>query len=407
MKLKNLYYGWIIVFISLCILATNAIAITGFGLFLKPLIAEFGWERGPLSGAFSVAVLIGGVLTQVSGRMSDRFGPRILVTVAGLSLGTGFLLMSQISALWQVYLVWGLFIGITIGCSVVPIRSTIPRWFAEKRGLTMAIPVAGFSLGGIITPLFVQWLISTYGWQLSFFILGFIPFAITVPLAQFLKRDPQQIGLKPYGEGTPIEKSQSISSATREISFTQAIKTGRFWSVAFIQFVFGFCIQTIFVHLAPHSTDVGLTVITAASIISIFAACRLVGNLAAGFFSDRIGGRLVLSGCLVLFTLALAWLLFTTETWMFYVFAVAFGLASGGIIPLLTVVPAELFGLRHLGAIFGFFFLFDTSGGMLGSPLAGLIFDINKSYHLAFGIDAIVGTLAIILSLILLRYKSK
>ena len=172
-----------------------------------------------------------------------------------------------------------------------------------------------------------------------------------------------------------------------------------------MQFAFGFCMQTIIVHIAPYSTDVGLPAITAASILSIFAVSRLVGNLAAGFFSDRIGGRLILSGCLVLFTLALAWLLFATETWMFYVFAVAFGLASGGIIPLLTIVPAELFGVRYLGAIFGTLFLFDTSGGMLGSPLAGLIFDINKSYRLAFGIDIIVGTLAIILSLILLRYK--
>ena len=234
--MKHLYYGWVIVIIGFCVLATNALVIFGFGIFLKPLIAEFDWDRGSLSGAFSLGMLIGGGFSLISGRLSDRFGPRILVTAAGLSLGIGFLLMSQISLLWQVYSVWGLFIGIAIGCSVTPISSAIPRWFTEKRGLAIAIPMAGFNIGAVIAPLLIQWLISAYGWRQSFLVLGFIPLVITVPLAQFIKREPQQIGLKPYGESSLAEKSQPTVPAIPEPPFSLIIKTAPFWIFGAMQF---------------------------------------------------------------------------------------------------------------------------------------------------------------------------
>lgn len=393
--------------IGFCVLAMNALAIFGLGVFLKPLIAEFGWDRGGLSGAFSVGALIGGCLSLISGKLSDRYGPRILVTAAGLSLGTGFLLMSQISLLWQVYVVWGLFIGIALGCSVTPTNSTILRWFTEKRGIAIAIPLAGFNVGAVIVPLFIQWLISAYGWRQSFLILGFIPFIITVPLAQFMKREPQQIELKPYGESRLAEENEPTVSAIPKVSFLQVTKTARFWVFGFMQFAFGFSMQTIIVHITPHAIDVGLSAIIAASILSIVAGGRIVGNLAIGLLSDRIGGRLTLIGCFILLTLTFAWLLFAKESWMFYVFAMAFGFASGGIIPLLAVVPVELFGVEHLGTILGAFFLFGSVGGAIGAPSAGIIFDISGDYKAAFAVSVIIGTLAIILSLILLRYKGK
>lgn len=405
--MKRLYYGWIIVLIGFFILATNSLIIFGFGVLLKPLVAEFGWERGALSGAFSIGMLIAGAMAILTGRLSDRYGPRILLTVAGLSLGTGFLLMSQISSLWQVYLVWGLFIGVAIGCSVAPINSTIPRWFSKKRGIAIAIPLTGFNVGAVIVPFLVQWLISAYGWQQSFIILGFIPLVITVPLAQFMKREPKQIGLNPYGENGPVEKSQPTVSAIPMVPFSQVIKMARFWIFGVVQFAFGFYMQTIIVHINPHATDLGLSAITAASILSIFAGSRAIGSLSIGFLSDRVGSRLVLNGCLILSTLALAWLLFAKESWMFYVFAVSFGLATGGEVLLLAIVPAELFGVGHLGTILGAFLLFGTAGGAIGAPSAGFIFDVTSSYSLAFGINVVFGILAIILGFILLRSKAR
>lgn len=205
MKLKHLHYGWVMVIIAACTLASYALMPYTFGVFLRPLTVEFSWERGALSGAYSMYMLAAGILGIFTGRLSDKYGPRILVTISGLLAGIGLLLMSQINSLWQVYLIWGLFMGIGGSCVVVPVLSTIPRWFTKKRGIAMGITAAGFGLGAVISPLLAQWLISTYDWRQAFIILGLVTFIIIIPLAQFMKHSPQRIGLKPYGENETIE----------------------------------------------------------------------------------------------------------------------------------------------------------------------------------------------------------
>ena len=406
-RLRDLHYGWIMVVLAGFVLATNTLAFFGFGVFLKPLTAEFGWERGAISGAMSAGALVTGVLSLITGRLSDRYGPRILVTGAGLSLGTAFLLMSQIGLLWQVYLVWGLFVGSAISCSVIPINSTIPRWFREKRGLAIVIPLTGFSVGAMVSPLLVQWLIFEYGWRLTFLILAFIPFIITIPIAQFLKQDPRQKGLRPYGESELIEEDQSKGPAVWGLSVTQAIKTKRFWVFGLLWFSFFFCVQIIVVHIVPHAIDTGIPVMAAASILSFAGASSVVGRLSMGVLADKIGNRMAMSICLILIALAFVWLLLAREIWMFYVFAVVFGLAWGGVAPLLTLVLAELFGLKFLGAIFGVGMFVSTLGGALGAPFAGYIFDVTGSYSPAFSTSVALAALAIVLSLVLLRYKGE
>jgi len=403
MNPKHLHYGWVMALIAFSVLATYAIVVFSFGVFLKPLTAEFHWERGALTGAFSMKMLLSGILAIFAGRLSDRYGPRFLVTMSGLLIGVGFLLMSQINSLWQVYLNWGLLISIGSSCCFVPVMSTVPRWFAKRTAVAIGISAAGFGVGAVITPPLVQWLISSYGWQQAFIIQASITFTIIVPLAQFMKHSPQRIGLKPYGEGV-IDK-QSLASAIKGLSFIQAIETGRFWIYSVIQFLFWFCCLLIIVHIVPYTSDIGFSEVAAASILSIIAGISIVGRLFMGFIADRIGGRLALSICLTLAGLTLIWLLFAKELWMFYLFAVVFGFAYGSVVPLETLVPAELFGLSSLGIILAAAMAFTTTGGALGPFFAGKIFDITGNYSSALIICIILVTLAIILSIILLRCK--
>ncbi len=405
MNLKHLHYGWVIVIISIFALMAYAPVVYTFGVFLRPLTEEFNWDRGALSAAFSAKLLIGGLLSILAGRLSDKYGPRLLVTTAGLTAGTGFLLMSQVSSLWQVYLIFGVLFGVTHSCFFVPIVSTIPRWFAKRRGIAVGITVAGFGLGGVISPPLTQWLIDSSGWQQAYFILGLISFIIIIPVAQFMKQSPQRIGLRPYGENGTIEDKQSLPSAAEGLSFTQAIKTGRFWLLGSILFCTFFVIMVIVVHIVPYTVDIGISAIVAASVLSIVAGGSVIGRFSMGFICDRVGARRALAACLVTLTLLLIWLLFAKEIWMFYVFAVVFGVGYGGIVSLQPLVPGELFGLSSLGIILGTLMFCGTMGAALGPPLAGTIFDVTGGYSLALLICVIIGALAIILSLILLRLR--
>jgi MFS family permease len=165
--------------------------------------------------------------------------------------------------------------------------------------------------------------------------------------------------------------------------------------------------QAIVVHIAPHAIDSGIIAIVAASLVSIIAVISLIGRVSLGYLSDRAGAIPALAACLVIFALALIWLLFAKGSWMFYVFAVVFGLAYGGEAAVMTLVPAELFGLKYLGGITAATFFMGAIGGAIGSPLAGRIFDVTGSYDLAFIICIIMSALAFTLSLILLRSGSK
>ncbi|MBA7695954.1 L-lactate transporter [subsurface metagenome] len=294
--------------------------------------------------------------------------------------------------------------GIGGSCCFIPIVSTIPRWFTKKRGIAIGITVAGFGLGGIISPPLAQWLISTYDWRQSYLILGLIAFIVVIPLAQFMKHSPQRVGLKPYGEDETVKDEQPL--VTGGLSLTQAIKTSRFWIFGSMLFLFFFSEGAIIVHITPHAINIGILAIIAASVMSIIAGGSVIGRLSMGFMSDKVGGRLVLIACLTSATLALVWLLFAREVWMLYVFTVIFGIGYGGIVALQTVISAELFGLKFLGIILATLMLFATVGIALGSLLTGSIFDITGSYSLAFLICVIICALAIILSLILLKAKS-
>jgi MFS family permease len=404
MKLKNLHYAWVITFAGAVILATQALTLQIFGIFLIPLTEQFGWERGALSGAYSLSFLLSGILGIFTGRLSDNYGPRILLTVSGLIMGAALILMSYVDSLWQVYFVWGFLLGVGRGCCLVPLVSTVPRWFEEKRGIAIGIALAGIGLGGVIWPPLSQWLISSYDWPRAFFILGLITFALITPLAQLIKQSPERAGVKAYGETAAVIEEQSVA-LTSELPVNQVIRDSRFWLLGLLQSCFIFSVQVMTVHIAPYAQDIGFSKVVAASFLSVIAGASAFGRLSMGFISDRTGGRLALSACLVIAVLALIWLLFARESWMFYLFAVIFGLAWGGLVPLITVVTAELFGLKYLGALIGAMLLIGSAGGSLGAPFAGTIFDVTEGYRPAFFICIALCAIAIIFSVILLRYK--
>ena len=407
MKLKNVHYSWVMVAMTVGVLVVHALISYCFGLFLKPMTLEFGWDRGALAAVYSMIVLVTGSLGILSGRLTDRYGPRPIVTIGGLLIGIAFILMSRINSLWQVYLIWGFLVGVGFSFCLIPVMTIIPRWFVKGRGMVMGIAMAGRGIGGIISPLLAQWLISDYGWRWTFFILGLIALVLIISIAQFMRHSPQRMGLKPYGGDEIAEVKQSQSTAIEGLSFSQAIRTSRFWLFGFILASVFFCLGTIMVHIVPYAGDTGIPAITAASVLSIAAGISIIGRLIIGFISDRIGGRLILTICLILLTLSIIWLLFAEKTWMFYVFAVIFGLSYGGFTLLLPVVTAELFGLASLGIIIGGITFMTTLGDAVGAPVSGTIFDITGSYRLAFLTIIGICTVAVILSVFLLRYKGK
>jgi len=362
-----------------------------FGIFFKPLLTEFGWTRAMTSGAFSISWIVQGISSVVMGGLNDKIGPRVVVTLCGLLFGLGYLLMSQIDSVWQLYIFYGLLTGIGASGVAVSLTSTIVKWFTKRRNLVVSVVSSGGEIGALILPLVAIRLIAAYDWRMSYAIMGSFVLVIVIIAAQFLKRAPVQTRQVSY-----TEDRQSRYLSGEELNLKDAVHTRQFWLASALQILNGFFISIITVHVVPHATDVGISALSAANILAIIGGIGIIGRIATGFAGDRLGISRTFIICFLVIAASYYWMSTIEEIWMFYLFAVVFGLARHA--GLLTApLIAELFGLKAHGLIFGVINLSFGLGSATGSLLAGYLFDITGTYMVAF---LLCGTLSIVAAIL-------
>jgi len=393
------FYGWFIVLAAFCIQMIAWGVFVTFGVFFNSFLNDFGWARATISGAHSLAFLIMGFTSIIVGRLGDRFGPRLVMVGCGFLFGAGYLLMSQISAVWQLYLFYGVIVGIGVSGVDVLLLSTVAKWFVKRRGMVSGIVKVGTGVGMLIMPIAANQLIASYNWSDSYLILGSVALVLIVAAALFLRRDPSQKGLVPYGE--EAASADSLNGAGRSFTLREATGTRQFWVVCVIYLFALFCAQAILIHIAPYALDLGISATNAANILATIGGASIVGRFIMGSAGDRFGHRLAIVICFIILVVALSVLQFARELWMLYLVAVIYGFAHGGVFALVSPLIAELFGLSSHGVIFGIIIFSGTIGGATGPLLAGRIFDVTGSYQLAFLVCAVVIVVALILSLLL------
>ena len=398
------FYGYIVVIAACFIMVVSWAAYNSFGIFFNPLLDEFIWNRGVTSGAFSVSMFIYGILGIVVGALNDRFGPRVVLTSCGIILGLGYLLMSQVNSIWQLYLFIGVMVGIGMSGVWVPLLSSVARWFVKRRTLMTGIVIAGVGIGGFIGPPIISYLIATYDWRLSYIILGIAILLFVVSATQLLRSAPGQI--RRPSEKDEIEGTcQTVESVTRSFTFKEAVKTTQFWTVFGLLFCCGFGGFAVLVHIVPHAIDLEISAISAASILAVSGATCILGNYILGALADRIGNRQIFIIGFVLLSAALFWLSVAEEKWMLYLFIVIFGFAVGGMGASESPLTAWLFGISSHGLIYGVVHVGFTIGAAAGPLMTGYIFDLTNSYRLAFLICAALSVIGLILTILLRPVK--
>ncbi len=398
-------YGYVVAGSSLIIITTFWGAYYSFGIFFTPLLAEFGWGRAELSGAFSLSFLMFGLLGIISGRLTDKYGPRKVMTFHSLLLGLGFYLMSHVNSVWQIYLFLGVIIGVAISGSIVPLTSTIARWFTARRGLMMAILVTGIGLGTLIIPPLSSQLVTHYGWRQSYVIVGIAAGVITLLASQVLRREPGMPAKSITTEGKPKEAIPSLQ--TTGFTTREAIRTRHFWIIFFMLASFGFYMQTIMVHIAPYALGQGFLQDDAARFLAIVGGVSILGRLTMGILSDRVGNRKGFITVFLLMAVALFCLTFFKQSYMLYLFVVLFGFGYGGESPLRPLIIAEQFGLKTHGELHGIILCGVAIGGALGPAVVGRTFDLTGSYQGGLLTSAILATISLVLAYILPRKAIK
>ena len=406
------YYGWIIVIVvALAGFTQSAETYPVLGVFLKPMTKEFGWSRSVFTGAASIGTLLGGVLALVTGPLLDRYGPRWMLTIGFIILGGSLILMSGISALWQYYVLQIIGRVMLMGVVAMAVQVIIPKWFVEKRGRAVALSGLGMRAGNTITPLYVQFLVSTWSWRAGTAVSGVVIWmASLLPVAIFLRRRPEDMGLLPDGV-TPEEFEQTLDTAPgtgahtprQEVSLSvrQVVRLPSFYLLTAAFSLLSIVLPGTLLHLIPYLTDQGLSDGVAVAIVSVWSASGAIGGLIFGFLAERRNIRLVLAGGILLMAAGFFFLLIVESPVRGFIWGFYTGLLGGGIFTLQQVVFADYYGRDSLGAIRGIFWPVQLVANSVGPVIAAYAYDTTGNYALiftVFGILILVSSLCIFLA---------
>lgn len=371
-----------------------------FGVFLKPIIEEFQWTRTMVAGAMSAVIAISGPVGILTGRITDKYGARNIVAGGSFLSVLGYGLMSRAGSLWQLYVFFGLFLGIGLSCIWVPLIATVSRLFTEKRVLAIGILTSGLTVGSMIVPPITAYFMTFCGWRDAFLILAIILLAACLPAILLLRNYPHgkdNQGIHLAGEKTAPVIGALQPALTKEWSTAEAVRTVPFLMVITIGFVTAAGFFSIAVHIVAYATDMGIPTTSAALILSFQSIANIMGKLTVWSLTRKLGSRTPLVLLIALQALSLFFLMSATRLWTLFTLGALFGFGLGGSMAIRMSIIPEYFGTKAVGTLIGIAGVAWGLGGVVGPLLAGYIFDRTASYDVAFltgGLLLIIGTIA-------------
>ncbi len=365
---------WLLLGASL-ILALSLGTRHGFGLFLPPMSAEFGWGREVFAFAIALQNLIWGIAQPITGALADRFGARKAIVTGGVLYMLGLVLMGMADSPLSLSLSAGLLIGIGLsGTSFSVILGVVGRAVPpEKRSMAMGIAAAAGSFGQFAMLPGTLGLIGWLGWSAALLALGLLV-ALMIPLAAMIKETPPPTSNVPQ---------QTLGEALRE-----ATSHSGFWLLALGFFVCGFQVVFVAVHLPAYLVDHHLPALTGTTVLALVGLFNIFGTYIAGWLGGRMSKPRLLSALYLTRGVVITLFLVAPLTqWSAYVFGIAMGLLWLSTVPLTNGTVATMFGVRNLSMLAGIVFLFHQLGSFLGGWLGGYLYDTTGSYDLVWQIS--------------------
>ncbi|MFC1911039.1 MFS transporter [Chloroflexota bacterium] len=381
---QKFFYGYVVALAGFGVWFMGFATQSTFSVFFLPVSNDFGWTRAETALASALYGLMGGVLALGMGWLTDRLGPRIVVTVFGSFVAISFLMLSQMHSLWEFDIYYALIASVGMSTASVPIMATVSRWFVRRRGLMSGLVQAGTGVGGFTNNLLAGWLIINYGWRNAYLGIGILALVILISSGMFLRRDPRDMGLLPDGavpSGKPEDKTKP-KAATPAFSLRSMVKTHQFWVIAGLFFVFGYCRSTFITHTAPHVQDLGFSLSDAATVMAIISLSSIVGRIVMGRASDTMGIRAAMVISYAATTVDMIWGMYASSLWGLYIYAFIFGFGWGAQAVLRFPATAAAFGTRSAGLVMGIMGIFENViAAAIGVFMAGWVFDLVGSYQ--------------------------
>jgi sugar phosphate permease len=404
---RGIHYAWVVMGIAFLSMLVSSAALGLPGAFLKPLSREFGWTTADISSALAVRFMLYGLMGPFAAVMMERYGLRRVVCLALLLVAGGVVLVTRMTGLWQLVLLWGILLGFGSGLTALVMGATVAnRWFERRRGLVLGLLTASSATGQLIFLPLASFLIVKHGWRVAITPVFFACLSVAALAFLFLQDRPRVLGLQAYG--AEANSTEATMPAQRAGFFEPlrvlrlASRTTAFWVLFGTFFVCGLStnglIQTHFISLCG---DYGLAAVPAASVLAMIGGFDFVGTIASGWLSDRFDNRKLLFWYYGLRGISLLWLPHSDFTlYGLSLFAMFYGLDWVATVPPTVKLASTAFGKERGAMIFGWVFAGHQLGGAVAAYGAGLSRTLLLTYSPALyaaGAACIIAACAIFL----------
>ncbi|MSQ13908.1 MAG: MFS transporter [Dehalococcoidia bacterium] len=408
---KRVFYGWWMVAAGSGSALMGGVHTFGFSVFFLPLSEALGLSRTATSFVFAAARLEGGLEAPIAGRLTDRFGPRVMLMGGAALAGLGYVFLGLFARdFWSFFLIYVVLLSTGFSAGFFSaILTAYNTWFRRNRAFAIGTLGASHRAGAFFLVPLISFIVLHFGWEKGAIIAGVLLLSISVPLGLAFRRSPESMGLLPDGDPPRPEGAQARTDDGRarrqqatlyDFTLSEAMRTPAFWMVTVAQGVRGAALGAILVHAIPMLVWKGAGRQEAANLIGIMALMGAPGALVMGFVADRLNKQVMtalgaLSGALALLILAGA-----TQPWHLYGFIVFYA-ASEMTNPAMIGIVGDFFGRKHFGTLRGTMQFFSTFASF-GMPVyAGWVFDRTGSYSWALLPFAGAAGLAAVMYLVL------
>ena len=407
---RGVHYGWVVAAVSFLTLITAAGFRSTVGVLIVPLQDEFGWSRATISAAVAINLVLYGLGGPFAAGFYDRFGVRRVIVIALATIAVSSTLTTQISAPWQLDLLWGVANGLATGAIGVTLAAVIAsRWFVERRGVVTGMLTASNATGQLVFLPLLGWIVTANGWRTAALTVSVVALGVTLPLvAIFLRDSPAEVGLRAYGAvvaDPPLVQQNPFRAALGGLAMASQTRT--FWLLSGSFFVCGATTNGLIgTHLIPASMDHGMSEVAAASLLAVIGVFDLVGTLCSGWLTDRYDPRWLLFwyyGLRGLSLLALPFVIGSSHLGLI-AFVVFYGLDWVATVPPTVAITASAFGRERVGVVFGWVFCAHQLGAAVAAWGAGAARTWLGDYQVAF---VSAGLLALIASGLVIRISPR
>jgi MFS family permease len=339
--------------------------------------------------------------------LAEKNSSRRLVTIGAIIFTVGMLLTATATKLWQFQLYFGVLIG---GLGAAPFTVLLPvllsRWFYRKLGLAIGLMWTSLSLGPAMLSPLMRWYIESADWSQTFIVFGLAGGALTLISGLFLKDNPQEMRLNPYGGLPPKPPEQDINSPDTGINLSQVTKMKSFWGLTAVHLLGCIGHSVLLAHMVSMATFAGIPSVAAAGVLSVAVATSVISRFGMSLVADTKGARFTLSFAVLLQTLPPLLLLGARKLWSFYSFAFLFGLGYGGEMVGFPIFNRQYYGVKApLGTIYAYQMAGAQLGMAIGGWLGGALFDWTGVYTWSILLSVGASFLGVVVALVLPSYK--